>query len=423
MFSNYTLEALSEDKKYGLLYNRKNDYLLSYSKKDFHDKEELLNYEDIKLFLYENDFLYSDKEKEAIQEKIDELSNSENKMMLIIKVTKDCNFRCKYCYEKFEDSFMDSYDALIILKFIENKIKSEKINQLIINWFGGEPLLNMKYIEEFSSKIIPLCKKYDVKYIGSITTNGYLLNSGVFTKLLSLGISSFQITIDGFKENHDSQRVLKNQQPTFNKILNNLEDISCIHGEFAIILRINMNRKIFNDIEKIIAWTDDITKKCDNIFISLHSVIDYNTMDRYISDIELLDSMKYLINEGQRLINLRNYLSLQNSLCYASKKNHYVIDTDLFVYKCTIEDNRLDSIGKINDDGTIILNKLRNQIKKNNSNCLDCEHFPSCGGGTCPYYTSKYGKNKCMNFYQYEKYLLSLINEQGLYDLTLELED
>lgn len=49
-------------------------------------------------------------------------------------------------------------------------------------------------------------------YSASITTNGFLLTSKKFEALVSdYHVSSFQITLDGDCESHDTQRVLKNK--------------------------------------------------------------------------------------------------------------------------------------------------------------------------------------------------------------------
>ena len=61
--------------------------------------------------------------------------------------------------------------------------------------------------------------------ISSMTTNGYFLDCATFEKLSAYNLIDIQITIDGLKQTHDMQRVLKDGSPTFDKIINNLIEI------------------------------------------------------------------------------------------------------------------------------------------------------------------------------------------------------
>ncbi|TOB11935.1 radical SAM protein, partial [Vibrio parahaemolyticus] len=60
-------------------------------------------------------------------------------LQLIIFPTEKCNFRCTYCYEKFEVGRMSNELIQGIKKFLEVRIP--ELDRLVISWFGGEPLL------------------------------------------------------------------------------------------------------------------------------------------------------------------------------------------------------------------------------------------------------------------------------------------
>ncbi len=71
-----------------------------------------------------------------------------------------------------------------------------------------------------------ICERFGITYSASITTNGFLLTSSKFEKLVrEYDVTNFQITIDGDGESHDSQRVLKNQKGSYARILDNLPKI------------------------------------------------------------------------------------------------------------------------------------------------------------------------------------------------------
>lgn len=65
----------------------------------------------------------------------------------------------------------------------------------------------------------------NLDYQADMITNGYLLTEKVVAMLPSLSISSLQITIDDMKAVHDSRRCLKSGAPTFDRILQNIDNL------------------------------------------------------------------------------------------------------------------------------------------------------------------------------------------------------
>ena len=65
--------------------------------------------------------------------------------------TTDCNARCFYCYEKdIVHSYMSNTTADDIAQFI---IKHVGNRSCLIQWFGGEPLMNTEAIDIITSKL------------------------------------------------------------------------------------------------------------------------------------------------------------------------------------------------------------------------------------------------------------------------------
>lgn len=128
-------------------------------------------------------------------------------MAYMIWVTAACNLRCKYCYEGIEKVHqnMTKQTAMQVIRFIQKDFDSNKEEELVINFHGGEPFLNFKIICFFVSKL----KEY---YQGkcslcfTLTTNATLLNAKMilFINDEDIGIS---VSIDGEKETHDAMRV------------------------------------------------------------------------------------------------------------------------------------------------------------------------------------------------------------------------
>ena len=139
------------------------------------------------------------------------------KLSLIINPTEQCNFRCKYCYESFNNGEMSKEVQEKVISYVRNNI--HKYSGLNVSWFGGEPLLAMEGVAYLSEQFIKICSFYKVPYRANITTNGYCLDIDTFRKLIDLHVNYFQITIDGIATIHDKQRTTISGKGSYNRII------------------------------------------------------------------------------------------------------------------------------------------------------------------------------------------------------------
>jgi sulfatase maturation enzyme AslB (radical SAM superfamily) len=92
-----------------------------------------------------------------------------------ILTTSKCNARCTYCYEQLlpNKRHMSEETARDIVKYI---VENANMNEpLSIEWFGGEPLYNVKVIDIISST---LCSA-GLNFTSNVVSNGYLFNNDI----------------------------------------------------------------------------------------------------------------------------------------------------------------------------------------------------------------------------------------------------
>lgn len=107
-----------------------------------------------------------------------------------------------------------------------------------IGLFGGEPLLprNRRTIEYLFNKTLD--KSYDV------ITNGYYLDQ--FIDLLTcVNVSYVMVTLDGKRETHNKRRYLANAEPTFDKILHNIQ--KCLENRIPVRIRMNIDQNTIGE--------------------------------------------------------------------------------------------------------------------------------------------------------------------------------
>lgn len=141
---------------------------------------------------------------------------------LTICPTMGCNFDCSYCYEPHGKGCMSETVQDDVIALADRMMKHSRAENLIVRWFGGEPLLYPGIIEKLSKRLMELAERYGASYKAWIFTNGYLLTQDVAELLGRCGVYRAHITLDGLQKTHDATRHLKGGGGTFEQIVRNL---------------------------------------------------------------------------------------------------------------------------------------------------------------------------------------------------------
>lgn len=331
--------------------------------------------------------------------------------------TEQCNFRCKYCYETFEKGKMPKLIQEAIIKYVKKNILNYA--GLSVSWFGGEPLMALDVIEYLSENFIKICKVAKRQYVSGITTNGYNLTPDVFRRLCKLKVLEYQVTIDGFKKQHDSQRILANGNGTFDKIVNNLIQIKSTKTLGTIFcIRTNYTKSIIENIDDYLRFYKQNFNDDARFSLYVQQAGDWGG-DRVKSFYgELTTSVQiFVLNKmkeyGIALGASGHFKELQCewSTCYAAKKNSFVIGSDGTLYKCTVHFEMPENyVGNLNINGSMELNEnLKKWIMpfaESGSKCASCFYKANCFPIQCPYSFNLFGTSGCpsmgkTNFYAY----------------------
>ncbi len=148
-----------------------------------------------------------------------------NRKILILLVTEDCNFRCRYCvysgrYTGRHTCSRRKMKWSIAKKGIDCYMQqngSAKIRS--IGFYGGEPLLNLPLIKKCAGYVRKKDGGKDI--IFSITVNGSLL-TGEAADFLASEDFNIVVSVDGPREIHDRNRRYKNGMPTWQRVISNV---------------------------------------------------------------------------------------------------------------------------------------------------------------------------------------------------------
>ena len=325
---------------------------------------------------------------------------SPKNLSLTIVIAGECNFKCVYCHDRYGQSTISLETQEKIVDYIRRNI--QQYTGLHISWFGGEPLLAMDIIEDMSRKMMDICRKNKKPYSASMTTNGYYLNLDVFNRLRRVNVLSYQITLDGSQETHDSRRFLADGSGTYNKIFDNLTEISASITSFMynFAIRVNMTIDMLDDIPLIVNTHLTCFGADPRFRLLFHPVTNFGgesvkSLSHIMGGADMMRQIYHILLEYPKL----PYLSLVGldpftAICYAGVENNWWIDPEGIVHKCSIyftnpdtkdrcSMGNIDALGKHQDYSYL----LAEWVHSSSTVCpsLDnCFFAPVCMGEPCP---------------------------------------
>lgn len=325
-------------------------------------------------------------------------------MIFIIKPTYACNLACKYCYLSNDTKKYYHADLSLILKAlsqIREVIRTQGVRPSTLIWHGGEPLLwgfeNFKRVFEFVDQEFKGC---NIRH--SIQTNLSLINEQ-FIELFKQYKVNVSFSLDGTQDIHDSQRIDKSGQGTFEKILNKYflcKEHGLNPGCIVVATRKHIGRVA--ELYEFLA-NNGISFKLNPIFnsgeaININDEYGLSASDYARISIELFDLW---YNDKQRRINNQKFADIasaivtgRTSLCVFSKNcqdSVCAISPYGDVFPCgRFCDNSLKeyAYGNINDTTliNILADRKDTEVYKReywiqNSECRECRYYKICNGG------------------------------------------
>lgn len=312
---------------------------------------------------------------------------SRQPLQVILFPTRNCNFRCPYCYEQHEERSLSEEQYDKIIDFIFTKVNAEKYTAVCISWFGGEPMLKYQNIVQFMKRLrktLPL----NVQLKGQMTTNAYLLTREKLETLVASGIDSYQVTIDGFRDTHDLTRKLAGDLPTWDTIMNNMVAAKESDLSFSIVLRTNLTNEMLKTAEKWISYLADVFGKDNRFYYHFETVKNLGGDDPSFAFVDetgvsIADLSTWTKKYGISSKSFKKFLYPFSMVCYAAKPNSIVVDADGSFMKCTVAiDAKYNKIGHL-DDGINYEARARWTDFELNDNCQKCSLLPLCYGRKC----------------------------------------
>lgn len=178
-----------------------------------------------------------------------------------IFTTMQCNANCYYCFECGSLNLrLNKKQGKSIINFISQHSNSKPIH---LQWFGGEPLMNMPIIDDVCIGL----RGNNITYSSTITTNGYLLNNSIITKAINdWNLTKVQITLDGLSDTYNRiKRFNTKEDNPFERVISNIDDLS--KAGVSVVVRLNLSIENETELQHLIVFLAEKFRQRYNIRI------------------------------------------------------------------------------------------------------------------------------------------------------------
>lgn len=303
----------------------------------------------------------------------------------------DCNFACSYCYQGDlkGNLYMSDRTAGQFIEFVKRRFSSKK-KRLLIDFYGGEPLLSYDLIKRISRELKSFTESRDAAFESTLVSNGSLFTRKRARELKELGLSSIKITLDGPPEIHDRNRPFKNGKGSFRTLIDNIKNTHDIvkvgiggnytsenYQQFVSLLDCLEKEGLTPDKLGVVKFSP-VMKPLDG-YVTLS---DCHTGCLSVTEPWIIGAEKLLRKEILR----RGYSTPKPSpiLCLVENRDSHVVNYDGSIYKCPgflgVEGWAVGNLesGMEDYDDVYKIGLYKNET------CKACVYLPMCFGG-CRY--------------------------------------
>lgn len=390
---------------------------------------------DIAALLHEH-FLVPDEkwDRNRVLAYIERVIGQQKVMSVTIMTTGACNMACRYCFQNElltnHLHFRSEMTEPLVMWIVETA-KRLRVNTVMVHFYGGEPLLNMPFIEKVVNAVRPRLSRHRICWEMSITTNGTLLSKSVVDRLYQMGCNLAIVSLDGTPDVHDYRRPLKNPQySSFERVT---EGIRNAVRRFDVMSRTNIDHHNANNLSDLIALLKDMgLLDHSRFFHSLEAVGPVLHSTQHVrKSIMTKAECGQIIAEGFRLqaqAGVRLYGNMPSEVaCEHINSASFTVDHHGDIFPCPgfvgIQGFSIGNVLDGVDDEK--MRRLYSVRPWEREPCISCKYLPQCRGGcrSCGYIVQQqsdpgnaYGSIYCRkDFFQsaFAAYLEALYLHKG----------
>jgi len=265
---------------------------------------------------------------------------------------------------------MTAETASKVVRYIVAHRGDEKVH---INWFGGEPLVNAKVIDQISTEL----REQGVPFTSSMTSNGYLFDADRIQRAKDLWqLQQVLIPLDGTEQTYNRVKAYVYQGVNaFERVLKNIGLLTA--AGIHVSIRLNVDKHNIGEMAELVELLHQ--RFGTNEHLSIYSCVLYG--ERSPEDIAELFSQRMQLEQQiakcgychQRLPK-----DIQLNQCMADNDGSVVIAPDGHLGKCEHFFDR-ELFGHIDSEerDKAIIRKFK-ELRADSESCATCPFYPQC---------------------------------------------
>lgn len=324
---------------------------------------------------------------------------------LELHLSNDCNLSCRYCFAKggsyglaLKNKNMKWVTAHKTLDWFFKQRGNDNDNEVSIQFFGGEPLLNLDVLER--------CLKYiDKKQNGfvekSIGTNGTLFSKKAIEVLKRHNCITW-VSLDSSPLSHNRNRSYKDGRPSFKNVVDGIRRLKRIAPDLPVIICTTLSQG--DNMDNVIAWQKELG--VDQVKVrTLFSLYDNkcaktkefdNLLGHIRRGLESLQSSCVAKNRPFEYLVPPVFYQLHSGKeslvgCGAGL-DRIAVNVDGDVFPCSTSISPHTRLGNVSDSLEIMVRKksrdFYRNFRKQSQGCADCWSKTLCVG-PCPLHSHK----------------------------------
>ena len=291
-----------------------------------------------------------------------------------ILTTTGCNARCFYCYEKgTKPIVMTAETASKVVRYIMAHRGDEKVN---ISWFGGEPLVNAKVIDQICTAL----SQQDVPFSSRMISNGYLFDADMVQRAKDLWqLEQVQITLDGTAQTYNRVKDYVYQGVNaFERVLQNIGLLTAVG--IRVSIRLNVDKHNIEEMVQLVEFLHERFGANEHLSVYSHELFGERSpednAELFAQRMQLEQRIAQCGYGGRKYSGLRK--DIIKGCCMADNDGSVVIVPDGHLGKC---EHYIDSefFGHIDSEerDEAIIRKFKER-RADIEACATCPYYPQC---------------------------------------------
>lgn len=292
--------------------------------------------------------------------------------MFTILPTLGCNARCTYCYEQgLSRPVMTPETADQVIRYI---LRTHTRPQVLLHWFGGEPLLGEKIIDRICDGL----REAGLAYESHMISNGSLITPAILRKMTGpWNLTEIQISMDGEESDYVRRKRYSVDRDYYHQVMESVGRMS--EAGIRVTISCNVDEENWSGIPQFLEDFFRTAADKKNVSIEFSPLFDLRHSDDDVAMAKKILSARRLVEAAGLPYqpNMKNALVFRPWRCKAAA-GAPVIWPDGGLYTCATiaPDGRYGDIWNgVTDEAARAKFTRMDRIREK---CRACPYLPNC---------------------------------------------